>query len=291
MSLLSIARKVWRYKLATLPVLVFVAIGTAYVVAVKKPVYEASSSYILVNPPTPPTEGQIARNPELGRINSDNPYTRYSDQSVVVQVLADRLSSEEARGALAKRGADAGYTVAPSAEFGYTAPILKITGTGSTAPMAVKTADVLGRAATTELDRMQGAQGVAEKYRIIAQEVVAAHGATLKASSKLRALLGVFALGVILLFVVVSVADALTALRRGRAEHHLDGGLGQDPAGGATLAPLPSLDLDPAMGSPARDASDRGPFASDRPSAPGDFARDVRLVDFAPESRERRRGG
>ena len=55
MNLLSIARKIWRYKLATLPVVLLTLFGAAYVVAVKEPVYEASSSYVLINPPTPPT--------------------------------------------------------------------------------------------------------------------------------------------------------------------------------------------------------------------------------------------
>ena len=45
MDLLSIARKIWRYKLATLPVLLLILCGAIYVVALKEPVYEASSSF------------------------------------------------------------------------------------------------------------------------------------------------------------------------------------------------------------------------------------------------------
>ena len=96
MDLLSIARKIWRYKLSTLPVLFLTLCGAIYVVAVKEPVYEASSSFILINPPAPPTAEEIARDPALGRINSDNPYTRFSDQSVVVEVLASSLTSPSA---------------------------------------------------------------------------------------------------------------------------------------------------------------------------------------------------
>lgn len=217
MSLLAIARKVWRYKFATLPVVVFVLIGTAYVVAVRKPVYEASSTYILVNPPLPPTENDIARDPKLGRIGSDNPYTRFSDQSVVVQLLTSRLSSDLARGELAKRGADPKYVVEPSAEFGFTAPLVHITGTGPSPAAAIRTAEVVGRAVTSELDGMQQARAVAPKYRIDAQRVVAPNNAKLKASGQLRSLVAVFALGAILLFLVVSVADALTTLRMERS--------------------------------------------------------------------------
>jgi capsular polysaccharide biosynthesis protein len=238
MNLLLILQKVWRYKFATLPILVFVLVGAFYVIAIKTPVYEAGSTYILVNPPAPPTESDIARDPSLGRLGSDNPYTRYSDQSVVVQVLAGRLSSEEARAALERRGADPKYTVAPSPEFGYSAPILQISGTGSSEAAAVRTANLVGEAVTKELDQMQAAQRVSPRYRIVTQQVVAPHNAKLKASGKLRALVAVFALGLVLLFIVVSVAEALGALRKERGRAPIDDGLGFPIAVGAPIEPL-----------------------------------------------------
>lgn len=255
MSLLLIARKVWRYKLATLPILGLVLIGAYWVLAIKEPVYEASSTYILVNPPDPPTEEEIARDPKLGRIGTDNPYTRYSDQSVVVQVLASRLSSDPTRRDLAKRGANPQYIVEPSAEFGFTAPIVQITGTGPSPAAAVRTANVVGLAVTRELDRMQQSRGVAEQYRIDTQQVVAPHDAKLKPSGQLRSLVAVFALGAILLFVVVSVADALIAIRRERAQRVGDGMDGELAVG----APLFPLDLDPAERARARGSSDESP--------------------------------
>ena len=94
MDLLLIARKIWRYKLATLPVIFLTLCGAVYAVAFKDPVYEAKSSYLLINPPAPPTAEEIARNPQLGRVNADNPYTRYADQSVVVEVLTSALNSD-----------------------------------------------------------------------------------------------------------------------------------------------------------------------------------------------------
>jgi hypothetical protein len=251
MSLLLIARKVWRYKLATLPILALIVVGAFYAIAVKTSVYEAASTYILVNPPPPPTDTEIAHDPSLGRLDSDNPYTRFSDQTVLVQVLSSRLTSEEGRAALAKRGADPSYTAAPSAEFGSSAPILQITGTGPTPAAAVKTAELVGTALTEELTRMQKVRGVSEKYRIKAQEVVAPHGATLKASGKLRMLVAVFGLGVVLMFLVVSVADALSTIRAERAQ-----GLpsDDDSAVGGSLEPLFPRDLDsPSVPAPDPD--------------------------------------
>jgi hypothetical protein len=213
MSLLLIFRKIWNYKLVTLPVIALVLAGAVYVMAVQSPTYEASATYILVNPPPPPTEAEILANPELGRIAVDNPYLRFSDGSVLVQVLASRLNSEEVRRSLAEQGADPSYAAQPSAEFGFSAPILQITGTGPTAVAAVGTANLVGRALTRELDRMQQQRGVDKDYRIKTEAVVPANGATLKASGKLRSLVAVLALGGILLFIVISIVDAVSALR------------------------------------------------------------------------------
>jgi capsular polysaccharide biosynthesis protein len=216
MDLLLIARKVWRYKLITLPVVLFTLLGVAYVVAVKEPTYEASSSYILVNPPAPPTAEDIARDPALGRVNADNPYTRFTDQTVVVQLLSSALSSESAQRALIEAGAEGLYAVAPTSEFGYSTPILQVTAEGPTPQVAVGTAKLVGQAVSRELDRVQRAEGVDPRYRIKTYQVDAADGAQLRASDQLRTLIGVLALGAVLLFVVVSVADALTTLRMER---------------------------------------------------------------------------
>jgi hypothetical protein len=213
MDLLSIVRKIWRYKLATLPVLLLTLCGAIYVVAVKEPVYEASSSLILINPPAPPTAEDIARDPALGRINSDNPYTRFSDQSVIVEVLTSSLGSQSAQRALAKAGADPRYTVAPTSEFGYSSPIVQITAQGWSPEVAVRSARLVSDAVTRQLGRMQQSEGVDPKFRIKAHQLDTPDSAQIRASGQLRMLVGVLALGAVLLFVVVSAADALTTLR------------------------------------------------------------------------------
>jgi hypothetical protein len=223
MDLLAIARKVWRYKLVTLPVVLLTLVGAFYVIAGKEPVYEASSSYLLISPPAPPTAEDIARDPALGRINADNPYTRFEDAGIMIEVLASRLSSMSARRALLKAGAEPGYKIAPAATFGYSSPIMKITAQGPSPDVAVASARVVGNALTGELARMQRAKGVDSQYRINAQQVDAPEGAQLRASGQLRMLVAVLVLGAVLLFVAVSAADALTTLRMermGRASPH-----------------------------------------------------------------------
>jgi hypothetical protein len=216
MDLLSIVRKIWRYKLVTIPVVLLTLCGAIYVVAVKQPVYEASSSFVLINPPAPPTAEDIALDPSLGRIDSDNPYTRFTDQSVVVEVLASGITSPSAKRTLEKAGADPRYTVAPVSEFGYSSPIIQITAQGWTPQAAIRGAKLVTAAVTRELDHMQQAEGVNPKYRIRTRQLDVPDSAELRASGQLRMLVAVLGLGAVLLFVVVSMADALTTLRMER---------------------------------------------------------------------------
>ena len=218
MDLLKILQKIWRYRIVTLPVFALTLLGAIYVVALKDSEYAASSSYVLISPPAPPTAEEIAADPSLGRINSDNPFTRFTDQSVVLDLLASTLSNDSARRALAQQGADDRYEVAPSGEFGFSSQLLDITGVGSTPREAVRTAELVGAALTSELSRLQASRGVDAGYRIETQRVVAPTHAEQRVSGKLRTLVGVFALGAILLFVVVSAAEALTTMRAERSK-------------------------------------------------------------------------
>jgi len=251
-DLLLIARKIWLHKFATLPILALTVLGAVMVLVVKGPVYQASSTHILINPPTPPSAEDVARDPALGRINADNPYTRFPDQSVGGQVLASALTSESARRELVAAGADRRYSVAPTAEFGYSAPIIKVVGVGPSPEVAIATTKLVDRAVIRQLDRMQQAEGVDEHYRITTQQVDFPDSAELQASGQLRALVGVLALGTLLLFVVVSVADALAQLREGRTRRSAESPLSEfddgdwrdvsfdGPSNGGGKAPVPS---------------------------------------------------
>jgi hypothetical protein len=213
MALLLIAQKIWRYRLVTLPVIALTLLGLFYVIAVKAPEYKVSSSYVLINPPPPPTADEIARDPKLGSINPNNPYTRFSDQSVIVSLLSSSLSSDTARQELVKTGADPRYTVSPDLQLGYSSLVVEVTGMGSTPQGAMHTAELVGAALTRELDRIQASQGVDPHYMIKTQPVVAPDSPKLQISSRFRPLIGVLAIGAILLLLAVSAAEALETLR------------------------------------------------------------------------------
>ena len=75
------------------------------------------------------------------------------------------------------------------------------------------TAELVGAALIRELDRVQASQGVDPHYRIKTQQIVAPDSPTQQVTGKLRPLVGVLAIGTILLLVVVSAAEGLETLR------------------------------------------------------------------------------
>jgi hypothetical protein len=209
MDLFSIGQTIWRHKIAVLPVIALMVLGLFYVVAVKKPVYQTTASFALISPPPPPTFQQIQRDPALGRVNSNNPFVNYGSLSIVADLLAQVVSANTARAALVKAGADSRYVVAPDQQFGLSAPLLQVTGVGISAQAAIHTATLVGQALGQQMGALQAARHVDPQYWIEPLEVTSPDSATLQLSSKLRLLVGVIAIGVILLFVVVSTMSAL----------------------------------------------------------------------------------
>jgi hypothetical protein len=213
MDLLSISGAIWRHKLVTIPLIAFILLGALYVVKFKAPVYNSSSSFLLVNPPGPPTAAQIAANPRLGKVNTNNPYANFGDLNVTADAVLSVLTSPSSQQALAEAGADPRYQAALSSAFG-TPPIIQITGVGSSAQEAIKTANLVTNAAITDLHQLQKSQGVNPSYMITSVKLVPPIAATKSSSGKLRTLIALVGLGVILLFVAVSVMDVIGKRRK-----------------------------------------------------------------------------
>jgi hypothetical protein len=243
MDLVAIAQSVWRYKLVTIPVILLTFVGVVYMGVLKPATYQADASYILMAPPAPPTADQIAKDPALGRINSNNPYLRFGDLSVVVDLLTQSMATDATRQALVNQGADPRYTLAPSADFGAAAPIIQISGIGSSAYSAIRSAQLVSKATIKMLSDLQRAQGTNPAYMITTLTVSAPTTALLQVSSKLRSVIAVLALGAILLFVVVSTMSGLAARR---APHRLRA---TDEAVEELLVALPHS-IDPSVEEP-----------------------------------------
>ena len=246
MTLLAVMRSLWRHKLVTFPVIGLTLAVAVYTVAFEPPVYESNVEYLLFGPPPVP---QNTTDPDVLR-GADNPYTRVGDMTVIAQLMSTRMSANQARQALAAQGADPTYVVKPGGGFGFSTPTIEITGTGSTAQSAVKTADLVGAALTTELGQMQKAADVAPRYRITVRSVVPAHGATRRPSGAMRRLVGIIAAGSVLIFFIVSILGAIATMRGERdGDHEMphareDIGHEPPPRRDSPAAPAPGLRWD-----------------------------------------------
>lgn len=217
MDLISIVQSLWRHKRISIPLIVLTAIAALYVLEIKPPVYQASASVMLANPEVAATQGQIASDPSLKHANPNNTFVTYGDLTVVADAVMTLVTSPAAQPALLQAGADPRYQIALSTAAGNP-PILNITGVGSTPQEAIKTADLVASATKTDLYGMQKKQGVDNFYAITAVDLVKPTVATRSTSGKLRSLIAVLGLGAVMLFVAVSVTDAIERRRMESSE-------------------------------------------------------------------------
>jgi hypothetical protein len=215
MDLLAMFRAVLRNRLFAIPVILLTLIGGVWAYFFSSPTYEATSGYVVFEPPDAPTASEIAENPALAEVRADNPYARV-DPSVVVGIIVKRASNPRAREALTAEGADPRYKIASGGAYGVASPTVDITGVGSTAASAVKTAHLVGARLEKEVNDIQSAQVVDDRYRVKAVQTEAVQAAQLKESSRLRLLLGVLGGGLVALFVAVSIGEAIRTLREER---------------------------------------------------------------------------
>ena len=252
MDLLSIIRAVWRCKVATIPVILLTLLGAFYIAKIKPPVYEASSSLLMLAAPGPPSESQVAANPRLKKLNPNNPYVDYGDLSVVADSVIEVVTSGAAQPALIRQGANPQYQLSLSTDVSNP-PIIDVTGIGSSPQEAILTADVVTRAAAADLYKLQQEQGTSPAYMIKPVQLVKPTTATLSSSSKLRSLIAVLGLGAILLFIAVSVTDALAKRRRNDGPHVVEA---PDSTPEYTQR-RPALEARPATAYDARKGRDR----------------------------------
>lgn len=212
MDLLALSRTIWRHKIAVIPVIVLVVLGLYYVLKVKPPTYEADAELALVNPPAAPTQGQIQADPKLAKINTNNPYLAYGDLTLVGDAVVDLVTSHAAQQALAAQGVSPKYQVSMSSDPGNPA-FVDITGVGTTPAAAIQSAQKVMAAASSDLQQMQVHVGVVPEYMITADPLLSATSAQDQISSKLRTLIEVLGAGVILMFVIISIAEAIARKR------------------------------------------------------------------------------
>lgn len=213
MDLLSIIQSIWRHKFVSIPVVVLTAVLALYVVKIKPPTYQSSASILLANPQGPATESQIAADPRLKKVNPYNTFTSYGELTVVADTVIQVITGPTSQRALTQAGVDPRYQITVSTAWGNP-PIINITGIGSTPQSAVQSANALVDATKTDLYNLQKSQGIDKFYMITAVEIVPPNLGQRSSSGKLRSLIAVLGLGIIMLFVAVSVTEAIAKRRK-----------------------------------------------------------------------------
>jgi hypothetical protein len=211
----SIASVLWKQKWLAIPVVMLTALAAVYVVRTKPPVYDATSSVLLTEPLKQATQAQIAADPSLKHANSDNIFADYGDLDIVANAVIDSVTSQASQAGLIKAGSGTRYQLELSRDSGNP-PIIDITGVGSTATAAVKSAQALTAAVRQDLVTLQINQKVSPFYLIGADNIVKPTQAQRSSAAQLRALAAVLGAGIVLLLIVVSSADAAARRRRAR---------------------------------------------------------------------------
>ena len=141
MDLLSLMQALWRYKVTSLVVLSLTGLAVAGVLVWTPPVYTASASLLLVEPPDPPAESKSLIPPE-------NPFVRYADNSVIINVVARRVQQADVRSEIAVDGGVETYEVAISRRFGGSSPIIDILVTADSRGDALATVNLVAERTT-----------------------------------------------------------------------------------------------------------------------------------------------
>lgn len=208
MDLLSLMRLMWLHKVVTAVVALATLFGCLLVVFRAPATYEATSSYVLIEPPAPPSAAELRADPRLRGTGSDNPYNRYSDPSVILNVVARKATDEAVRQRAAREASDVDFDVSPSRRFGGTSPILDVAADGPTQQEVLRTLGFLGKEITRQLRRTQAREGVDPRYMFTVRTVEFPDDAQRLYSGTVRSLVGLVALGALSLVLVLSVLRA-----------------------------------------------------------------------------------
>lgn len=221
MDLLTLVAALRRHKLIVLLVLLIAAAANGYVAFGVPPQYESHAQFVLIAPPTPPSEAAIERDPELAKINTNNPYLRLPNPAVVVEVLAQRVSADAVRRELIAQGADRDYVISSTNEFG-SGLVIDVVGTGTSAEAAVRTLELVTARMQVELRTMQKVHGADDRYLFQALPVSAPAEPIRKVTGTFRSMVAVSAACVVLLFGLISVADAIGTRRTAKGNQTID---------------------------------------------------------------------
>ena len=205
MDPLTVLTTLWRHKRVTVPIVLLTMLACLYVYIWAPRSYEASISFALTAPNVP-SNLEIQRTPDLANLNSNNPYLRSNDSSLLTQVVIAKLSDPVFVDQLKSSGLGTDFKIAPLTGLGT--GLVTVTATSSSEDKAVSTAKSVGEQFTSTLYSVQKVDGADDRYLYSPILVRGPGPATELFSSRLRSLIMIGIAGSVLLFGSVSVARA-----------------------------------------------------------------------------------
>lgn len=202
-SLLMLLRRRWRIAVPTF--VVFAALVGIFLV--QPPLQRANSTLVLLPPGTNSTDAS----------GPSNPYERFGDISVVVDIVRRIVTSDASVRILEAKGLHGEFTVAANVDF-TRGPIIDITADASTEKDAIADVGLVAKEVNAQLASLQKAQGTQAPNFIRSQVIVPASETTTIYSSMLRRLLVAVALCVGATIGSAIIADAVGRRGRQRSE-------------------------------------------------------------------------
>ena len=229
MDPIAVVKKLWHFKYFVLPVLLVTLIAGVYVFQFAPRSYESSMTFAIVNPKIP-TEAELLNDPALGKLNSDNPYLRSSDPTLIAQVVITRLSDSATAGILAGKNLGTDYTVTRGVTGNGL--LIDISAVGQSPEQSLLTLEALGSLVQSNLYDLQKVNRADDRF-LFTSLVVAPPGKSAEQfSSRLRSVIVVGLAGVVLLFGAVSLAGALETRGGNRNKKKDDGASRKDSYSG-----------------------------------------------------------
>lgn len=216
MDIYSLLRALWRFKITSLLIIVLTLAAGAAIVKITPPMYVGASSYLLIAPPSPPTDIQLKADPSLRQEHYDNPFLRYGNTGVIVDVVAQAVSSQEEQQSIVAAGGDPNYTVSQRLTLGVASPIIDISVSTKSQALVNKTLDLVSAAMLKELHNVQASEHVDEQWMFTTRLIERPKAASRIYHGTLRALVGVLGAGVIILVVMLALRMTLSASRESK---------------------------------------------------------------------------
>lgn len=210
MDPLTVLVTLWRHRWVTLPVVMLTLAACVYVYLFAPRTYEATVSYALTAPDVPSSYA-LEHDAGLAKLNSDNPYLRSSDSSLLTQVVITKLSDPTYVDQLKEAGFGTDFKIAPVASLGM--GLVTVSASSASPAEAVETAKLVGDQFTTTLKSVQRVNGADDRYLYSTILVRGPGPAKELFSSRLRSLIMVGIAGSVLLFGAVSVARSIRIRR------------------------------------------------------------------------------